>query len=353
MPSSHIPLVLSMALLASRPVPAQEAPTWTGAPDCRVAAPSPAPSGLPVWNGNCKDGFAEGKGMLAWRDTKGRSRRLEGVFAAGQVQGEATLRYTANALYIGTFKNNTPDGHGYFRYSDGSQYEGSVRMGDLEGAREMVYADGDHYKGEFKHDQPDGNGVMTFVLGGRYEGGWKDGRRSGSGKLVYAGLPVREVATVDGRDPNRHYVTAEKTYSVKQDHPYLGSLIPADAAKSIPVPPTLSYAELSPEQQAMVDSAFPALAPGDEPPYPAHGPAEFLRFVSQVGGNTQAKGDIRVTVVVGKDGKPVSVRANGLDDPEVRKIISLGAAKVAYKPARCAGQPCEMAYGYNLGLTLN
>jgi hypothetical protein len=352
MHASRLPLVISLVLAACRPALAQDAPAWIGAPDCRVAAPSPAPPQAPTWSGSCKDGFADGKGVLEWRNAKGQSRQLEGTFTAGQVQGEATLRYTAGTFYTGTFKNNTPDGHGYYRYSEGSQYEGSIRMGKLEGVGEMLWADGDDYKGEFKDDQPDGTGVMTFALGGRYEGHWKDGRGSGSGKLVYAGLPVREVATVDGHDPNRHYVAAKKTYSVKQDYPYIGSLIPAEAARAIPVPPMLGYAEMSAEQRAMVDSWFPALAPGDEPPYPLHGPAEFFKFVSKVGGNMGAQGTIRVTVVVGKDGKPVSVRSNGLDDPEVRKMIGLGAAKIAYKPARCAGQPCEMAYSYNLALKL-
>jgi hypothetical protein len=345
-------LASSLALATCRPALAQASPAWIGAPDCRVAAPSPAPAQPPAWSGSCKDRFADGKGVLEWRNDKGQTRRLEGTFATGQVQGEATLRYTAGAFYKGSFKNNTPDGHGYVRYADDRQYEGAIRMGELEGVGEMLYANGDDYKGEFKNDKPDGAGVMTYMLGGRYEGNWKNGKPSGSGKLVYAGQPLRATATVDGQNPNRHYLPVEKTYSLKQDHSLTGSLLPLDAARAIPVPPNLGYAQLSAQEQAMVNGWYPALAPGDEPPYPLHGPAEFYRFVSQVVSKTQQRGVIRVYVVVDKDGKAVGVTALGLDDPEVSKVISLGAAKIAYKPARCAGQPCEMSYGYNLALKL-
>jgi hypothetical protein len=349
--SARLSLVLSLALLACRPALAQDAQAWIGAPDCRIAAVKPAPAGPPTWSGGCKDGYAEGKGVLEWHADKGSTYRLSATLHAGAVQGEGELRYPDGGEYTGSLKDGVPEGHGYYRNAKGDQFEGEVHAGHFSGPSEVLYRNGNDYKGALKDDRPDGLGTMTYMLGGRYEGSWRDGKRSGRGKLVYAGLPAREVATVDGHDPDKHYIAPDKTYTLKQDHAYTGTMLPPDAARAIPVPPALGYAQLTVEQQAVINSWYPALAPGDEPPYPLHGPAEFYRFVSTVVGKTRTRGELLVYVVVDTDGKVDSVRAVGLDDPEVSKVIGLGAAAIAYKPARCAGQPCKMAYGYNMALS--
>jgi hypothetical protein len=353
-PARLLPLLVLTAS-ACAPALAEDAPAWIGAPDCRLAPLDPAPAQAPSWNGGCKDGFANGKGTVEWQSASGKRYRLEAVLAAGQVQGEGTLHYQSGTQYIGTLKNGRPDGRGYFRYADGTQYEGDVRMGDWTGKGELVYADGSDYKGEFKNDNRDGFGVMAWALGGRYEGGWKDDKPHGPGKIVYAGGTGREVAVQDGHDPARQQnADFGKKYTLKRDAPYLGSTVRPDIASNIPVPPGLGFKDLSPEQQQAVASWYPALAPGDEPPYPVKGPAEFLKAMSHVVGQTGREGSITVYVLVGKDGKVRSVTAIGLDDAEVRKFIATAAGLVQYKPAVCSGQPCEMVYPYwlNLSVTL-
>jgi hypothetical protein len=353
-PARILPLLV-LAASACAPAFAEEAPAWIGAPDCRLAPLDPAPAQAPSWSGGCKDGFADGKGTVEWQSASGKRYRLEAVFVAGQVRGEGTLRYPDGTQYIGTLRNGKPDGRGYLRYADGTQYEGDVRMGELTGTAEMLYPNGDDYKGGFKNGSRDGVGVMTWVLGGRYEGGWKDDEPRGPGKIVYAGGTGREIAVQDGRDPARQpSATSGKKYTVKRDTPYLGSTVRPDIASNIPVPPNLGFNELSPEQQQAIANWYPALAPGDEPPYPVKGPAEFLKAMSHVVGQTEREGSITVYVLVGKDGKVRSVTAIGLDDAEVRKFIATAAGLVRYKPATCSGQPCEMVYPYwlNLSLTL-
>lgn len=341
-------ILFVLAASACAPALAQETPAWIGAPDCRLAPVDPAPAQAPSWNGGCKDGFADGKGTVEWRDAAGKRYRLEAVFVAGQVRGEGTLRYPDGAQYIGTLRNGIPDGRGYFRDADGDQYEGDVRMGERTGKAEMLYGSGSDYKGEFKNGNRDGFGIMTWALGGRYEGGWKDDKPHGPGKIVYAGGTGREVAVQDGRDPQRK-LTAEPDdkYTIKEDTLYLGSVTRRDIASHIPVPPGLGFKELSPEQQQAVASWYPALAPGDEPPYPIKGPAEFLKVMSKVAWRAD-KEEITVYVLVGKDGKARSVTASGLKDAELRKFVATAAGLVQYKPAVCAGQPCEMVYPYRI-----
>lgn len=346
-------ILLVLAASACAPALAQQTPTWIGAPDCRLAPVEPAPAQPPSWHGGCKDGLADGKGTVEWQDAAGKRYRLEAMFVAGQVRGEGTLHYPDGAQYIGTVRNGVPDGRGYFRDADGDQYEGDVRMGERTGKAELLYASGSDYKGEFKNGKRDGFGIMTWVLGGRYEGGWKDDKPHGPGKIVYAGGTGREAAVQDGRDPARQtHSTSGKKYAIKQDIPHIGSMLRRDIASNIPVPPGLGFKELSPEQQQAVATWYPALAPGDEPPYPVKGPAEFLKAMSTVVVKTEREGSITVYVLVGKDGKVRSVTAIGLDDAEVRKFIAIAAGLVQYKPAVCAGQPCEMVYPYWLDLSL-
>jgi hypothetical protein len=343
--------VLLLALGA--PALAQQPPAWIGAPQCRLAPVTPAPAQAPSWSGGCKDGYADGKGVLEWTDAADKRYKLEATFAAGTVRGEATLRYPDGEVYVGPLTNGVPDGHGYFREPNGDQYEGDVRMGELTGVAEALYVNGDNYKGEFKKGKLDGTGTMVFALGGRYEGGWKDGRPSGPGKIVYAGGTGREVAVQDGRDPSRpRAVVPGATYTVKHKFSSVGTTFRDDAARNVPVPPERGFNELTGEERATVASQYPALAPGDEPPYPLKGPAEFYRAVSRVVSKTLAEGSITVHVLVGTDGKARSVKAIGLEDPQARKIVATVAGLVQYKPAVCAGQPCEMVYPYRLALGL-
>lgn len=347
-PARILPLLVLVASACS-PAFAEEAPAWIGAPDCRLAPLAPAPAQAPSWSGGCKDGFADGKGTVEWRDTAGKRYHLEAVFAAGQVQGEGTLRYPDGTKYIGTLRNGIPDGRGYFRDADGDQYEGDVRMGERTGKAELLYRNGDDYNGGVKNGKRDGIGTMIWVLGGRYEGGWKDDRPHGTGKMVYAGDNGREAVVYDGRghQPKLDIKSGEK-YTIKAETPDLGSTIRRDIVRGISVPPNVGFKNLSPEQQQVVASWYPALAPGDEPPYPVKGPAEFFKFMSQLAGRLDKKELVTVYVLVGKDGKARNVTAKGLDDAELRKVIATAAGLVQYKPAICAGQPCEMVYPFNV-----
>lgn len=351
--STRLLFLVGLGIAVSKPAFAQDAQAWIGAPDCRLAAVKPLPAQPPKWSGACKDGYADGKGVLEWRNKDGKTYALEASFAAGQVQSEGKLRYPDGAAYTGTVRNGVPDGQGYVRYADGGQYEGGFRMGQREGTGESLYTNGDDYKGQWRQDKREGAGTITYGLGGSYEGDWKDNKPSGQGKLLYAGGQGREVATVDGRDPNRPAPpVSDKKYAVTQDTARTGSMFKRQVAHQVPVPPDRGYEQLTPEQQAIVKSWWPALAPDDEPPYPLHGPAELYKLISRIAGRLGEQGAISVYVTVSKEGKATRVLAAGLDDAELRKFIATAAAAVKYQPARCAGQPCEMAYPYRLDLTL-
>lgn len=347
-------LMLVAGSAACPTVLAQEAQTLAGAADCRFAAIHPVPMQAPAWDGACKAGFADGKGTLAWRDGAGKTYKLEATLAAGQVAGDARLHLPEGGVYIGPFRDGVPDGHGYFRLANGTRYEGDVRMGERSGTGEALYANGDIYKGEWKNGRREGSGVQTYILGGRYEGNWANDKPSGAGKMVFAGSAGREMAVTNGRVPDRPRAPiAKANYTLKEDVQGSAMLIRRNVATAIPVPPNHPYDKLSADEQATVKGWFPALAPGDEPPYPLNGPAPFYQTVQRIVSVTRQQGAIYVYVLVDKEGKTVNVTAVGLDNPEVSKVVATAAGLVKYKPAVCGGQPCEMMYPYRLALTLD
>src|SRR5690349_13989137 len=73
---------------------------WLGKSDCRIAALHPRPAHDAVaWSGACKDGHADGKGVLAWRVEGKGQRRLEATLVGGEISGEGTLA-TNEGKYI-------------------------------------------------------------------------------------------------------------------------------------------------------------------------------------------------------------------------------------------------------------
>jgi hypothetical protein len=266
--------------------------------------------------------------------------------------GEATLTWGDGARYIGTFRNGVPDGKGYFRDADGMQYEGDVSNGRRDGAAEGVFPNGDHYQGQWKNGKPDGIGHMKYMLGGAYEGEWKHGKRHGKGTLIYAGSGHRhEGRFVDGMLENSApHPTPTATYNLKADRARAGTMFRYDIARGGTVPLDIGYDAFTPEQKRLFNSYYPALEEGDEPPYPRLGNREFYKLMSRMGGTFDLNEDVRIYVLVGADGKAVSVTVMGLNDPELRKLAGSAAGLLEYKPALCSGKPCPMMFGFNLRL---
>lgn len=350
-------VVLGLGLGAAGTALGQDTSAWPGAADCRVAPVEPAPVGQVHWKGACKAGYADGKGVLAWKGADGIAHTLEATLAAGEVQGEATLKLPDGGLYIGTVKHGVPDGKGYFKDADGTQYEGDVHEGRREGFAEALFPKGNRYKGQWKNGCPDGIGTMTYMLGGAYEGHWRAGERDGKGTMTFAGSGRRaEVEFQDGQRigavlPPMPEASAEKTEFVKlADQPPTGSHLRGKALRSS-LPLNRGYDELTPAQRQMVKDEYPALDDGDEPPYPLKGPGELLDFLRELTGRYYIKEpNLVIYVLVGADGKAESVSTFGIDDTEARRLAGTAAGMLKYKPARCGGQPCKMMVPFRANL---
>jgi hypothetical protein len=123
---------------------------------CKIANPSPQPVETVTWSGACKEGFAEGQGLMQWYE-----------------DGKPGVRYD------GSLARGAPSGQGKLTMPDGSTYEGGWLDGKQNGRGKLSAPGGLGYEGEWKNGVPDGHGVMRGASGDTLEGVWKGGRYVG------------------------------------------------------------------------------------------------------------------------------------------------------------------------------
>lgn len=147
-------IALALAGLASAPVLAAEAQAgWIAdAKGCKIANPSPKPKETVKWSGACKDGYAEGKGVLEYA-----------------IDGKPGSRYE------GQLKRGRFDGRGVLKTADGAVYDGDWADGVQDGYGEYIAADKTTFKGGWTAGKPDGPGVLTTPDGKVVKGVWAKG----------------------------------------------------------------------------------------------------------------------------------------------------------------------------------
>lgn len=281
------------------------------------------------------------------------------ALAQALAPGEVQLKLPGGGTYIGTVTNGVPDGKGYFKDPDGTQYEGEVRMGQRTGLAEAMFRNGDRYKGEWKDGKPDGMGTMTYMVGGAFEGRWRRGVPDGRGIMTFAGSGRRaEVGFLDGErldaavPPPPDKDEAKQKYALHDANAPVGSHMARKVSTSA-IPMDRGWEALTPSQQQYVRKRYPTLDAADEPPYPVNGPQAFYARLADLAGKYDINEDVVIYVLVGADGKVVSVTSFGLNDPEARRLAGVLAGLVKYKPARCGGQPCQMMAPFHMQLSVS
>ena len=119
---------------------------------CKVANPVPQPDETIRWTGPCKDGFADGEGVLTF-------------FASG----------APHSRYEGMLKRGWAEGQGRLELPDGSRYEGEWRRSMENGMGRRDWADGSSYDGQWKDSKPHGSGQFRLPDGRMLMGTWSDG----------------------------------------------------------------------------------------------------------------------------------------------------------------------------------
>lgn len=347
------PFLLAFSCLAlAGPLHAQ--PGFIGKSDCRFAPVEPAPALLSQgvrWSGACKDGYADGRGVLEWKGNDGLGeRRLEALLVRGEISGAGKLSYPGGS-YLGSLRRGIPHGAGYFDYKNGAQYEGGVAGGRPHGTGTRISLDGSTYEGEWQSGLRHGRGKEVFTRGGSYDGEWRGDVFHGQGTIVYGGSGRSWSGEFRDGFPatlTPHRRRQAGTYD--DEWPGTASSTSADDFVSDHRVTDVGWDALPAEWKEKVRRSYPALDDRDEPPYLLAGTGAKMRsdFVAYYNryARVMPEGRIRVYVTVGADGVPTAVKLYRTPHPDLGRFVSMALMMQRFKPALCAGKPCEMIYPF-------
>ncbi|MBD8532616.1 MULTISPECIES: MORN repeat-containing protein [unclassified Massilia] len=316
---------------------------WLGATDCRIAPLEPRPVGEVSWTGGCVDGYASGKGVLAWTTQPFGKTTLEATLVRGAASGEGVLTF-GKVMYEGTTRNGMPEGQGYLQVEDWGWYEGAFVAGEPHGKGTHLKLDRSRYTGDWVHGVRHGRGEATFATGGSYSGEWKNDVFDGQGVIVYAGAGHKyEGLFQDGRVAGLPAAEVEKG-SYHTTGGVRWSPAPKEGTTSS-LPMNARWDALTPGQKNVVRAGYAALEAGDEPPFPAKGQGPLFDTIQRMNYTFGlVKGKLLVYVLVGKDGKPLSVTAFGAPTATFVRALTTQMMLEQFKPALCRGKPCDMVY---------
>lgn len=307
---------------------AAKTPELSGPEDCRVVNTTGKDGVKATWNGACRDGRAEGRGILEWHD-----RRKKVVLH-----------------FDGDVKAGLMHGDGYQRRDDGSQYEGDFAEGRFHGNGTLVDMDG-RYDGQFAGGKRNGRGKMVYAVGGTYDGQWRDDKFNGTGTAVYpSGRSVTTEWVKGVRSDLAAAPLAAPKYKVKSTTSETGSRIRGDVVTHGTVPFEKTYSEMSEVEKRTINAAFPLIDDGDEPPYPLKGTKPIFTMLSEglAGAGNDVDGVLKMLVEVDAEGRPTKASAFKAPRPDVANFAMSVVLSHKFKPAICAGKPCAMKFPFTM-----
>lgn len=322
---------VAMLCLASAICLATDIPELAGADGCRVVNKTGKDGAKATWNGPCRDGLADGRGILEWHDRKTKLiARYEGDMKAGLMHGD-----------------------GYLKLDNATEYSGGFSAGRYHGTGTLVDMRG-RYDGEFADGRRDGHGKMNFAMGGRYEGQWRDGRFHGTGTALYPS--GRQVTTewVDGiRADLAPPPVRDPKHTIRSERPAPGSRLYWDRVKGGAVPFAKTYAEMSEAEKQEVHSWFPLIDDGDEPPYPLKGTKSIYKLFSDGVNLVEDKSEGILTMYVDVDaqGNPTTASVFSTPGRDIARFAMMVVLKHQFKPAICGGKPCAMKFPFSIRIS--
>ncbi len=116
---------------------------------CKVANTFPRQGETITWSGKCKDGYADGDGVVQWFLDGKEDDRYEGHVGMGWADGHGVLTKTDGSKYDGDWKHSVQEGNGRYDAPDGSFYEGQWKNGKPHGQGQYRRPDGKVFIGEW------------------------------------------------------------------------------------------------------------------------------------------------------------------------------------------------------------
>ena len=142
-----VALLQSASALAA---PSDDEVTWIeDKSGCKVANTFPRPGESITWTGACKEGYADGSGVLQWFMNGKEDDRFEGNLAMGWAEGKGVLHKSDGGKYEGDWKHSIQEGSGRYEAPDGSFYDGEWKNGKPHGQGQYRRPDGKVFIGEW------------------------------------------------------------------------------------------------------------------------------------------------------------------------------------------------------------
>jgi hypothetical protein len=134
-----------------------------------------------------------------------------------------------------------------------------------------------------------------------------------------------------------------KQDALRDEVPETGSNI-SRVAMTWPVTIAATYAELAPDERDLVRSDYVRLGSGDEPAYPLYGMQPVLQEMQRIRMGSTDDGRVSLAVRVDAQGHPRGFAVLKAPDVGIAKAFGFVLMHTTFKPATCAGQPCESDY---------
>lgn len=178
-------IFLGAMAMARSPAPATERQVSDLTGGCRVRDQDAGTRKRFRWAGQCRDGFAQGSGVLEWTIDGQPAGWAEGTLVAGRLEGEAHVEWEDGRSFTGTYRRGQASGHGILTFPGGHRYVGSFEGGRPTGEGEFISSAGTRYAARLDEDGEVQPGAML-----------------GPGEAAPAPSARRPLPTEPGKDPS-------------------------------------------------------------------------------------------------------------------------------------------------------
>lgn len=149
-----------LGAMAPSPAPATEGQASDLTGGCRVRDQDPGSRKRFSWAGQCRDGFAQGSGVLEWTIDGRPAGWAQGTLVAGRLEGEAHIEWEDGRSFTGTYRHGHASGHGTLTFPGGHRYVGSFEGGRPTGEGEFISSAGTRYAARLDEDDEVRPGAM-------------------------------------------------------------------------------------------------------------------------------------------------------------------------------------------------
>jgi hypothetical protein len=140
--------------------------------------------------------------------------------------------------------------------------------------------------------------------------------------------------------------SAQPEYAIKEDAPRTGTHIRRNAINTQSIALNKRYQELSAEDRAKLHAWWESMPEGDEPPFPDRGLKPVHAAILKGQAKLLAQGELYLIATVDGNGDVSQVKAIGSPSPEMTKFAASVVGLTKFKPAICAGKPCQMDFPF-------